>query len=82
MRHLIGDGDRDAGQLVLNLGGQHVERSAHGRLKVGLGMDRYASSKVWAGIRFESSLVVVRERVDAVLECLEGLLVHVFDVLV
>ena len=79
---VIGDGDRDATQLVLNLGGQRVERSAHGGLKVSLGMDRYFSWKVWAGVRFEGSLLVVREPVDAVLECLEGLLVHVFDVFV
>jgi hypothetical protein len=79
---VIGDGDRNAAQMVLNLCGQRVERSAHGRLKVGFGMDRYVSRKVWAGIRLEGSLVLVREAVDVVLECLEGLLVHVFDVIV
>jgi hypothetical protein len=51
---VIGDGDRDAAQLVLNLDGQRVERSAHGRLKVGLGMDRHVSRKVWAGVRLEA----------------------------
>jgi hypothetical protein len=74
---VIGDGDRDAAQLVLNVAGQPVERSAHRSLKVGLGVDRYLSRKIWARVRLEGEFVLVRETVDAVLECLEGLLVHV-----
>jgi hypothetical protein len=45
-------------------------------------MDRYVSRKVWPGARLEGSLVLGRETVNAVLECLEGLLVHVLDVFV
>jgi hypothetical protein len=79
---VIRNGDGNTAQLGLNLRWERVESSADRCLKVSSGMDRRVRGKVWARIRCGGSLSVAREPVDFVLERLEGLLIHAFDVIV